>query len=197
MSLLTVRGLNNYDPKLFDGLEIPDFWDKETLVGCILERTDERECLYSNPSTLANAITVWCHSNYAQWLRLATALAAEYEPLENYDRREDWTDNSKTTGNSSGTSNGNANADTTTKATGYNSNELAVTGAVNDSATNSTTTTSDTTTDNSASHTGHVHGNIGVTTSQQMLQSEIDLRKYNWYYEVADDFRYRFTLGVW
>ena len=32
------------------------------------------------------------------------------------------------------------------------------------------------------------HGNIGVTTSQQMLQSEIDLRnKYNFYDNVMDD----------
>lgn len=35
-------------------------------------------------------------------------------------------------------------------------------------------------------HEGRVHGNIGVTTSQQMLKSELDLQLWNVYQHIAD-----------
>ena len=185
MSLLTIRGLYNYDPGIFDGLEIPDFWDRDTLIDCILERCEEREVLYSAPVVMADHIRHWGNSNLVQWRRLAKALQVEYEPLENFDRHEEYTD--KSTDKGTGTS----NSESTGKATGYNSGSLV---AVDGSESSANT---DTLTEHTSSHTGRLHGNIGVTTSQQMLQSEIDLRRWNWYYETADDFRERFTLGVW
>lgn len=51
------------------------------------------------------------------------------------------------------------------------------------------------------SHTGtetlHREGNIGVTTSQQMLQSELELRKYNFYEEIMKDVDSVLTLSVY
>lgn len=37
-------------------------------------------------------------------------------------------------------------------------------------------------------HVGRVHGNIGVTTSQMMLQSELDIQAWNIYQHIADIF---------
>lgn len=45
-------------------------------------------------------------------------------------------------------------------------------------------------------HTGRVHGNIGVTTSQQMLQSELDIARFNIYNQITDMFIVEFTLPV-
>ena len=46
--------------------------------------------------------------------------------------------------------------------------------------------------------TGRVHGNIGVTTSQQMIQAEIDLRVQNQLtYIIINDFKRRFCLLVY
>lgn len=64
------------------------------------------------------------------------------------------------------------------------------------SGTNDTTETRDLgNTDNetrnlatSGEHTGHMYGNIGVTTSQQMLESELDLAQWNLYQHIADIF---------
>lgn len=42
--------------------------------------------------------------------------------------------------------------------------------------------------------TSHIHGNIGVTTSQQMLDSEIRLRFYNLASDIVDKFMYEFTI---
>ena len=46
----------------------------------------------------------------------------------------------------------------------------------------------------SAIHTGRMHGNIGVTTSQQMLQSEWEVAKLNVYEAAADLFLGELTI---
>lgn len=47
-------------------------------------------------------------------------------------------------------------------------------------------------------HVGRIKGNIGVTTSQQMLQSEVDLRhKSNIYNIIADMYANECLLSVW
>lgn len=51
---------------------------------------------------------------------------------------------------------------------------------------------------NETTHTEIVKGNIGVTTSQQMLQSEYDLRRLNNFYEVVfSDVDSFFTLPIY
>lgn len=50
----------------------------------------------------------------------------------------------------------------------------------------------------SGSRTSRIHGNIGVTTSQQMLQSELDLApNLNIYQYITADFRKRFCVEVY
>lgn len=52
--------------------------------------------------------------------------------------------------------------------------------------------------DEESSHDGHLYGNIGVTTSQQMLQAEIDLRsKVNIYDVIAEMFYKEFCVYVY
>ena len=49
-----------------------------------------------------------------------------------------------------------------------------------------------------ANHNGRIHGNIGVTTSQQMLTAELDLApRVNMYEVITRDFRNRFCLLVY
>lgn len=44
----------------------------------------------------------------------------------------------------------------------------------------------------------HIHGNIGVTTSQQMLSSELDIApKLNVFNYIIDSFKKRFCIMVW
>lgn len=43
---------------------------------------------------------------------------------------------------------------------------------------------------------GRAHGNIGVTTSQQMLQSELDISRWNLIQQISDMFILDFTLPI-
>lgn len=50
--------------------------------------------------------------------------------------------------------------------------------------------------DRSETRTGHAYGNIGVTTSQQMLQSELDIAAWNLYEHITDIFLQEFVIPV-
>lgn len=74
--------------------------------------------------------------------------------------------------------------------TSYNSNEVV------DSSLNRSITGSDSDTGN-VKRTLTQHGNIGVTTSQQMIESEIELRKHNFFEIVFSDIDKYLTLQVY
>lgn len=99
------------------------------------------------------------------WNKLYTLRSIEYQPIENYDRYEDITETGKSKGQSS--SNGNSLYSEFPM-------ESPLKKSVNDTDSNSSAN-SEANTD--TQRKAHIHGNIGVTTSQQMLESEINLQK--------------------
>ena len=106
-----------------------------------------------------------------KWNRLYDAFITQvYKPLENYSMTETEKTNSKLKVTSSGKSG----------TYGFNSDASVPTGE------SSTETTSEGN-ENDNNRTLTRSGNIGVTTSQQMLQSELDLRKWNFANMLYDD----------
>ena len=224
MSLLTVEGLYNYDNTLFDGFNVPDGLVKEIAIDTILMRTRELEILYPDFTYLKNRITIWSNKYQTNWKKLYDTTVLEYNPIENYDRMEDWTDTDDETSTSA--RDNTRNTTNTVKSTSTNEviNSVNVTdqntafnaGLVdhakqitdgdtteNGSITN-TETGKDTENENvnggrTGRHTrvGRAHGNIGVTTSQQMIQSERDLVVFNIYDVIAESFIENFCLMVY
>ena len=106
-----------------------------------------------------------------KWNRLYDAFITRvYNPIENYSMTESEKTNSKVKVTSSGTAG----------TYGFNSDTSVPTGE------SSTETTSEGNADDN-NRTLTRSGNIGVTTSQQMLKSEIELRKWNFANMLYDD----------
>ena len=99
------------------------------------------------------------------WNKLYTLKTIEYKPLENYDRYEDIEDNGTTSGTSNSNSESNAYEFPMESPLKKQTAASDGKGSANSSATAQNT------------RKAHIHGNIGVTTSQQMLESEINLQK--------------------
>ena len=175
--------LYNYDNSIFDGLSLPEGIDKELLIDRIMIRGGEYESVYTSVPFLKSAISNWSATHRHLIDRWMEVYNKEFEPLENYDRIEDWTDDGNNTTKGTGTTKGSDQAHAQGNVTGtntvsaYNTNNL-----VNDNGTsqgNITNTTSSTQTDSTteskdvthSKHSGRVHGNIGVTTSMQMYES--------------------------
>ena len=218
MSLLTVEGLYNYDNTLFDGFNVPEGLVKEIAIDAILMRTRELEILYPDFTYMKNRITIWSNKYQITWKKLYDTTVLEYNPIENYDRIEDWTDTDDETTSSA--------RDNTIKSTSTNEiiNSVNVTDqntAFNagltdhakqitdgDTTENGTITNTETGKDTENENvnggrtgrhtrTGRAHGNIGVTTSQQMIQSERDLVVFNLYDVIAESFIENFCLMVY
>lgn len=202
---LTLIGCNaffqNIGDDLFKGLTLPTGLVKKTLTDNILLQGGEFEVLYSDPWALQNFISVWADREQATFQRWVDALAIEYAPLENYDRHEDWTDtlNSDGTSRTTGTNDTSTSGTVTTDVSAYDSSSYQPKDKVTSSETidNDTTENNTSTLDNEGVHTGRIHGNIGVTTSQQMLEAELDLGYWNIYSRITDMFLKEFCIMIY
>lgn len=195
---LSVLGLYNWDSSIFDGFSLPDTVDAETLRNLIFSETAELEVLYSEPTIFNIILRSWSKSRLNDWKRVESALNAEYSPIENYDRTE--THNDVYTRNL--TEKGNnifseTHAETGKKAA-FNSDSLVDTdGTSGNSSTNDSNTGEYTGGDNRNINI-RAHGNIGVTTNQQMIEAEIAMRhNHNLYNIILNDFITKFCLGVY
>ena len=278
-------------------LSISDNWtldnnnfDKQTLLATIVTTGGRFEPLYSDPEYFRFMSAQWWNKWQRNFLKWFDALDIEYNPLENYDRAEEWhedtTDGSSESteyssdttldhdgsyskkGNDkvvedddnemqeSGTttvgthqngtlrapgvsgSNGstttntvsaydsstyqphdrsettlNRSEDTSNDTTETTTHGKKVTGkddktttrnwgesgsdAADDKTNVEGTSATDKSFDRDFDHKGRVHGNIGVTTSQQMLQSELDLQLWNVYQHIADIFCKEMLITVY
>lgn len=193
--------MQNAGYDLFEGLTLPEGLVKKTLTDNILLEGGEFEVVYSDPWALKNFISIWADREQATFKRWVDALAIEYAPLENYDRHEDWTDtlDSDGTNSTTGTNDTITSGTVTTDVSAYDSNGYQPKDKVTSSETidNDTTENSTSTLDNEGVHTGRIHGNIGVTTSQQMLEAELDLGYWNIYSRITDMFLKEFCIMIY
>lgn len=238
---LSILGLYQREPTLFDELELPAGMKKDVLIDNILYEAASLEAYYPDPSFMKFMIGRWSFMNQNVWQKLYDTTVLEYNPIYNYDRTEEWTENEKmldgrtaastetetrnlATGETSRTD---SNGDVTTTGTmktelnvsGYNevtftpseetietpdtmtSNNVIVDGTRN--ATDTGTVSIDKKDTESLDRkrdnlrTGRAFGNIGVTTTQQMIQQERDTVTFNMYKVITDSFVDRFCLMVY
>lgn len=221
---LSFLGMVNQVPSLIspETFPLPEGLSHETLDPLLLAETAEMEMLYPEPNTLGIVISAWAVARNPAWGRMLAALNAVYNPIHNYDRTEslteelegsntkqgsnDRTGSSDTTGSSSGSESASLARDVH----GYNSSAANVPSKADTSSgqsSGSTASSTDTTQadewteDASNEHTltreSRISGNIGVTTSQQMIQAELELRKIDLYKVIIQEFKAMFCLGVY
>lgn len=172
--LLSVLTMYNFDPTLFDLVQFPDGIDFQTAISTIMSQNAELEVIYTDPAVLKQALGWWSAGRQWSWKKYAELEKLEYNPLENYDRYEEY----------NGTQS--AKSDSVSKNAVYNQSEMVESASAEGVA------------DSKSTNTGRIHGNIGVTTTQDMIQSELDLDdKFNIYDFISADFKKRFCIMVY
>lgn len=170
---LSILGLYNYQPAIFDSLTIPTSVDRETLIDNIIMEAAELELLFPNADILGRLIGNWSKTRLAAWNRMIGALDAEYNPIENSDRYEDHLEdytrdlkesdnytrdlkeNDNYTRNLTDSGKNNSSSNTQNSRTGYNSGDLQVTDS----------SSSEDHSDDTRSYTGDDNRNKGFTGS--------------------------------
>ena len=92
-SFISLEGLYRYNRELFNGMNVPTGVDKNVVIETICSRTREMELLYPDFGYLQNRITIWSKKNQTTWKKMYDTTVLSYNPIENYDRQEEWSDN--------------------------------------------------------------------------------------------------------
>lgn len=229
MAWLSIMGMYEHDPTIFDGFKAPDGLNRENIINNILLTCAELEIVYSRPDIMKMAIGIWSDSNQYTWNKLYQSIVVEYNPIWNVDADIEETtsgDRKKTgSGNDNRTvnlkdkrtvalnDNETVNLTDTKSVQGFNSNTWAdaeknVKSGTDNVAHTGTDTLDHTGTDNRAlsnseneSSSGSVKtrrtGNIGVTTTQQMLEQERAIAELNLIEYITKSFKNRFCLMIY
>lgn len=274
---LSILGLYDYDPTIFDLMTLPAGIDKDQVRDNILLQGADFEVLYPDPVFMKQAIKRWADKWYFTFERWHKALLIEYDPLNNYDRYEEYEDTEKSTrsdsgrnemvresagdmtglntesadssvsesstgstsgtsassstgstsasgttahdisaydsatmrentkdtssssGNDSSSTSGNTSTSSTDAKTSTGTNAISGSSSstTNNSESGTDTTSSSGKTDRNLKHKAHLYGNIGVTTSQQMLESELNVVRFNLVEQITDCFVTEFCLMIY
>lgn len=135
---LSIMGLYLYDNTIFDGFTVPSVnknlfsndvevnslltFDKEKFLEKLLFECADLSCVYTNPATVKQMITVWSQFYNYNWSKLMTTAALKYNPIWNVDanvRNEDSDTQTGETGNTSTTTKTKTTTNSGTDTTNY------------------------------------------------------------------------------
>lgn len=191
MSLL---GLYNWDSSILDGLTVPAGVDKSVVINNLLRECAELEILYPQPETLKFFVAEWSKERLPVWNRLAATLKYNYDPISNYDRREEWTDEDEEEREEQ--SSGSSSGESATQTAGFNSSGADVPDGQSESTAESSGETQSSAS-RKGKRVGRAYGNIGVTTTQQMIEQERKISEFDIDHVIIDEFRHTFCLLIY
>ena len=202
---ITVIGLNMLNSHMFDGFTVPAGIDRELAIDTILMNCGELEPLYCDADFMQFAIGTFSKKWQQTFERWIKALSIDYEPLYNYDRYEKYTDdridssksNSKSVG--SGTDTGTVTNEHTVSAYDSSTYQPEDKNTTTNNLKNDTEVTNNTTDESTGKvvHDAHLYGNIGIVSSQQMLEAELNVSQWNIYEHISDLFKTELTVMVY
>lgn len=217
------------DEDLFSNMVLPEGIDRDLVIDTILEKYGMQALVRPDPSYMKKHIGVWSRRKLWTWTKLYDTLNLKYNPIDNTDKYEDYTDRrttERTTSGETASTSGGTDSRTENETTSGTRNETAdhdvsaenasdyqpdsrdtTRGSNEDSRENTARGTTSLTSNGTNSetenytdtftHTLHTHGNIGVTTTQQMIESERESVRYNLVEEIAADYQAAFCLDIY
>lgn len=189
MATMSILGLYNYDSSIFDDLRLPRGIDSYTLVSNLLAELAEFEIIYPNAIFMRKLIGLWSNAHYENWKKLYESTHFEYDPISNYDRKEEET-NAVNNASNFTSSNNNSNV---SKVAAFNETTLQP----SDSNEGDSSAKGEANANTNATRKLRAYGNIGVTTTQQMIDEERRVVKFNIYDYIIDSFKKRFCILVY
>lgn len=195
---LTILGLYQWDQTLFDNFSVPEQLDKDVLIDSIILECADLEITLPNYDIFKRMISSWSASRFNAWEHMYNALTEEYNALHNYDRTETHDDDWSNTRYSSMNQSSGGQDVLTSRTAAFNGDTLATAGSDTTAYGGTANTVDNGTESGNRDYTIRAYGNIGVTTSQQMLESEISLRsKYDMYDIITSEFKKKFCIMIY
>lgn len=215
-AILSLMGVYNYDNTILDNISLPAEWNMETrnnFVKKLMLDTAELEILYPEPAILKEAIGLWSAAELPQWEKLYKTTVLEYNPIWNKDgtitesegieRANQYSEGR--TGTQTDSETGSGTGTEKDFVFGYNSDTAAQSSQIDTEQGSTNKSTSDISENNDHSgtdsenrnYTRRETGNIGVTTTQKMIQEERDIDKFNLQDYIINCFKNRFCIMIY
>jgi len=187
----------HWDNTLFNDMQIPEGISRDTVVAAILEDTSDFPVIITDLETLRFAINQWSAHRVDIWEHFLATTRYEYNPIENYDRREEETTNTDRSGTLT-TSTSRTGSDTDTEGVS------AFNAAGMTDHTRSTTTYGSGSSGSDASSNEeqiarelYVHGNIGVTSAQDMIKQEREIADFDIVDIIVEEYKRKFCVVIY
>ena len=194
-----IRAILEWDGTVFNNMQIPVGYNITDIVDHIIFKYGDTPLFIPEPTVLKYYIGQWSARRLPLWNRFIAAATAQYNPIENYDLSEQETMQHGKKITYTGTVKVEQDDTVTNTISADNSstyvpdNQSVLDGETNTSFTNRADT-------NSGTDTRRLnrHGNIGVTSAQQMLNQELDIiGRLDVIDFIADDWHDEFCLSVY
>lgn len=203
-------------PNFFDDAEIDERLNKEDIKMAILERCGTLLPLYSNSTMFKEFSDSFFRQRKLTISKLIDTTEIKYDPIANYDRTEEMTRNyteskenqsgTATTTETSGTENNNGTSGKETRVSAYDAESYQPKDKEDtifvENTSSARTAKSGTKTNDKGTNTieekmqNRTKGNIGVTTTQQMIEAERRVRQFTVYKWIAIEFEQNFFICV-
>lgn len=208
---LSLLGIYKYTGDVLDDLALPDALenDRQTIIDNLLMETAELEILYPDSWFLKQAIGAWSRKQIHVWQELYDTTQYEYNPIWNKDgtyieketTERDLTGNDELHGEVTGETK--SETDSMHDVYGYNSEDAAHesrdtgTGLTNSFGKSKSTNDRKENEDVTRQLERTEQGNIGVTTTQQMIKEQREVVLFNVIDYIIKDFKERFCIMVY
>ena len=178
-ALLSVMGLYDADPTLFDDMSVPTGITKATLVSKLVSDCAELEVIYPDPAMMKESLKFWSAAHIHNWeIEYAALNKTGYDPFIDYDRNEEIEVNYHDY----------PGATNTTSQRAFNDSTLTDIAKNTQGGDNHGWRTQET----------HQYGNSALGTNQDIIRKEIEIRnKYNIMDLIIRDFKKDFCLCVY
>lgn len=218
---LTILGLYNADDSIFNRMVLPEGVSAEQVVDDIILECAELELLYPNWDIMELAIYRWSQKSQYKWEKLLATENFEYNPIWNKDGTIKETETRFGTGTAQSQEDSSTSGSDSQNVTGTrdSTDELKVSAFDSSTYNNREQRTVDEDTSTKASSEGSANssrtgtsvsqneegrtyerteqGNIGVTTTQQMIKEEREVSDFSIYDVIVQDFKERFCVIVY
>lgn len=213
-STVTIIGLTEFtDEAIWEDLIVPEGIERDLVIDTILFECGELELLYSEPRLLSRLIKNWATAEQLIWQKLYNTLHFDYNPIWNKDGKivESEHENRISKNLDSAAEHSKAEGyagrshDETGKVSAYNSGtfENRDRTETQETALSDSDIERDTASDregydaNEREYSRKEQGNIGVTTTQQMIREEREVVQFDIYDYIAQSFKKRFCICVY
>ena len=198
---ISIRGIWLANKKVFDNLIMPGDLSKDRFINLLFADAAELECVYTDPDLMEQLIEEWSISQQYEWTKIYNVTQLEYDPIQNYNRTETETIDDTGSGHTASSSKGKRtdNGEQKQNVTGFNTDTYSPNKQdVTDLESNSESEgEADATSESNRDRKMHAYGNIGVTTSQTMIQQEIEVSKLNLYNLMVQGFINKFCVQIY